>query len=355
MNSADGNLAEVVFYHALENDDVLNAQALAQRLDDAREPIRTGRLDHFYDKDLVPLQPYGGVGEENIPLRYRNFTERVGTGIKEASEHPDGFGGVFYPLSGVDLSTVTPLLKDKGVLITLDSTDPFARGYRPERDKANDVDRMEMQRDAFEKATHGMHSIEMTRGAWGVSSDLQLAGFNPERGDQFRVIEQQEGERIQEGMISPTRKRTKTEITIGGKKILWIHYQMNLGLDTLSEQEPNQEGIWKQLRTDLGILFSEEDSLLVSKAGMFESVGTVAMARSGLLCPGNYVCMDRCNDQNKQLPGLSVTRVSLEQLADISPQFDEHYRESHKMVYPYIQFGYQDDPKNIFLARVEKG
>lgn len=346
------NLAEVIFYHALEQD-AITPQSMAQCLEDKRKPIRSGALSNFYEKDLKPLQQYGEVGEEDIPQRYRNFIDRIGHGIKESAGQPGGFSGVFYPLSGVDLSAVVPLLKDQGVLVTLDSDDPFKRGYRPDREKAADVDRAEIQRDAFEKATHGMHSIEMSRGGWGISADLQLAGFNPEKGDSYRILDQKEGPQIEEDVTTPTRKRTIVELQINGKTIHWTHYQMNLGEDTLTIDEPNQEGIWQDLRRDLRELFSNgEQTLVLSKAGM-GGIGTKAVARCDLLQPGNYICVDICNNPTEKIPGLNLSQRSLDQLSDLTPQFDESYIDSHKMVHPYISFGYQDDPTRIFLAKVE--
>ncbi len=197
-----------------------------------------------------------------------------------------------------------------------------------------------------------MHSVESIRSAWGISSDLQLAGFDPERGDTFRIIEETEGEQIQEGYLLPTRKRAKAEITIDGKRIIWIHYKMNLSPERLSEQESNQEQIWQQLRSDLDTLLSE-DSLVLSKAGMFKSVGTVAMSRSGLLRPGNYICKDVFYSADEDLPAVDFERIPLDSLANLDPQFDEDCLRSHKMVHPYIEFGYQQKSRDIFLERVK--
>ncbi len=347
------NIAEVIFYHSLEGDAV-TPQSMLEQLDTQRERIVDGRLSSFYIKDLKPFQQYGDVGDEDIPQRYRNFTDRVSSGIKEAAERPEGFSGIFYPLSGVDLSTVLPLLKHKGVLITLDSQDPFYKGHRAGSEDATNVDRIITRNNAYEKATHGMHSVELQRDGWALAAELQLAGFDANRGDIFHVTDHKEGPQIEEGYLLPTRERTKAEITIGGRKILWIHYKMNLGINTLNEQEQNKEQIWQDLRRDLKVLFSGgEDCLIVSKAGMYDSVGTKAVAHSDLLQPGNFIVKDKTYDPNEELPGIIFSQRSLEQLQDIAPQFDEEYIKSHKLIHPYIQFGYQDHPSKIFLAKVE--
>lgn len=142
------------------------------------------------------------------------------------------------------------------------------------------------------------------------------------------------------------------KIKINGKTINWTHYQMMINDNTFSQEEPNKENIWSDLMDNLRSALGEnKKSLVLSKAGM-AGVGNRALSRSELIKAGNFVCLDICDDASKELPELHLKQLSLDNLQDISPQFDTDYQQSHKMIHPYINFGYQNDPTKIYLAEV---